>query len=137
MSQYNDVHGTITLELRGRVMFATYSGVLDADSFAAIAPRLQALFDRLNRHYWALVADVSDWRDPQADTLGLNAQLLDSCLQHGMRMLANVVSPVAAPGTNPAAQLRPQHTETLPADFEARDFRYLDEALAWLATMGY
>jgi hypothetical protein len=129
-------HGTITLELRGRVMFATYSGVLGTDAFDRIEPRLQALFDRLYSHYWAMVADVSGWEEPQTETIARNAALLATCQDNGMRMLANVVSPVTSTRTNPNTELRPDagHAQ---GDFQARDFRYLDEAEAWLASVGY
>ena len=83
MSLHNEAHGTITLELRDRVMFATYSGVLDQEAFDNISPRLHTLFDRLNRHYWALVADVSNWNEPDPETLQRNAELLQACLDNG------------------------------------------------------
>ena len=76
MKPHKDVHGTITLELRDRIMFASYSGLLDLGCFENAEPRLQALLERLSGSYWAMIADVSGWQQPCTETLKRNADML-------------------------------------------------------------
>jgi hypothetical protein len=137
MQQSTDVHGSITLELRDRILHAVYSGELDDEAFASAEHRLRALSHRLYGHYWAMLADVSAWEQPTEATLAHNARLLDACLDRGMRLLANVVSATnGEDGTDPARILRPSRDD-LPVTFQVNDFSYPDEAQAWLASFGY